>query len=137
MNYKRSQTNYVALTTNAYRRAVDAAWENQPNPVTPAEEVAIEQVYSRGLGPHFVAGTNHQTVVAGRSPRHRGVLCGRVKRIQYDGVVIEPTGINDAAPLKPGDGIVFDAADWRSPQIEEEGGPKRPEAAPRSRTTAA
>ena len=26
------------------------------------------------------------------------------------------------APLKPGDGVVFDAADWRSPQEREEGG---------------
>ena len=26
------------------------------------------------------------------------------------------------APLKPGDGIVFDAADWRSPEAREEGG---------------
>ncbi len=27
-----------------------------------------------------------------------------------------------SSPLKPGDGIVFDAADWRSPQEPEEGG---------------
>ncbi len=114
--------NYVALTTSAYRRAVDAAWEQLPNPVTPQEEIAIEQVYSRGLGPHFVSGTNHQTVVSGRSPRHRGVLCGRVTEINRDWVVIEPTGIQDIAPLKPGDGVVFDAADWRSPQEDEEGG---------------
>lgn len=114
--------NYVALTTNAYRQAVDAAWENQPSPITPQEEAAIEQVYSRGLGPHFLSGTNHQAVVLGRSPRHRGVLCGRVVRISQDSVVVEPTEIQHVAPLKAGDGIVFDAADWRSPEIEEEGG---------------
>src|SRR5215813_11479103 len=55
--------NYVALTTNAYRRAVDAAWENRPNPITRQEETDLEQVYSRGLGPYFVSGTNHQAVV--------------------------------------------------------------------------
>ena len=44
------------------------------------EEAQLEQVYSRGLGPYFLTGTNHQTVVKGRSPRHRGVLCGRVVR---------------------------------------------------------
>ncbi len=114
--------NYVALTTNAYRRAVDAAWENQPSPVTRREALDLQQVYSRGSGPYFVTGTNHQAVVSGRSPRHRGVLCGRVTRVDQDRVVIEPTGIQDEAPLKPGDGIVFDAADWRSPEIEEEGG---------------
>lgn len=114
--------NYVALATNAYRQAVDAAWENRPMPITPQDEVAIEQAYSRGLGPHFLTGTNHQAVVSGRSPRHRGVLCGRVVRIQQDAVVVEPTEIQQVAPLKAGDGIVFDAADWRSPEIEEEGG---------------
>ncbi|MCB9453269.1 MAG: U32 family peptidase [Anaerolineaceae bacterium] len=114
--------NYVALTTNAYRRAVDAAWSGQPNPLTRQEEITLEQVYSRGLGPYFVTGTDHQTVVSGRSPRHRGVLCGRVVRVQRDRVTVEPTGIQHDAPLKPGDGLVFDAADWRSPQEEEEGG---------------
>jgi U32 family peptidase len=114
--------NYVALTTNAYRRAVDAAWENRPNPVTRQEELAIEQVYSRGLGPFFLSGTDHQAVVAGRSPRHRGVLCGRVAQVFADRVVIDPTDIQAAAPIKPGDGIVFDAADWRSPELKEEGG---------------
>lgn len=114
--------NYVALTTSAYRRAVDAAWEQQPSPVTRHEEIELEQVYSRGLGPYFVSGTNHQAVVSGRSPRHRGVLCGRVVRVYHDRVTVEPTGIQEFAPLKAGDGIVFDAADWRSPEIEEEGG---------------
>jgi U32 family peptidase len=114
--------NYVALTTAAYRQAVDAAWEGRPNPVTPQGELEIEQVYSRGLGPHFLSGTNHQAVVSGRSPRHRGVLCGRVSQVYKDRVVIEPTELQGTAPLKAGDGIVFDAADWRSPEIEEEGG---------------
>src|SRR5664279_3541338 len=114
--------NYVALATDAYRRAVDAAWERRPSPVTRQEEIALEQVYSRGLGPYFVAGTDHQTVVSGRSPRHRGVLCGRVTQVYADYVVVEPANIQADAPLKAGDGIVFDAADWRSPQLEEEGG---------------
>jgi putative protease len=113
---------YVALTTNAYRLAVDAAWENRPNPITPQQEVEIEQVYSRGLGAFFLSGTDHQTVVAGRSPRHRGVLCGRVTQIYKDRVVIAPTDVQEIAPLKAGDGIVFDAADWRSPEADEEGG---------------
>ena len=114
--------NYVALTTDAYRRAVDAAWEQRPRPITRQEEIEIEQVYSRGLGAYFVSGTNHQAVVSGRSPRHRGVLCGRVVQVAKDRVVIEPTDLQDTAPLKAGDGLVFDAADWRSPEIKEEGG---------------
>jgi putative protease len=114
--------NYVALTTNAYRRAVDAAWEGRANPLTPLEELHVEQVYSRGMGPYFLSGTDHQAVVHGRSPRHRGLLVGRVLRVDGDRVLIEPTDIQATAPLKAGDGIVFDAADWRSPQLKEEGG---------------
>ena len=114
--------NYVALTTDAYRRAVDAAWEQRPSPITRQDEIEIEQVYSRGLGAYFVSGTNHQAVVSGRSPRHRGVLCGRVMQVYGDHVSIEPADIEDAAPLKAGDGLVFDAADWRSPEVKEEGG---------------
>lgn len=114
--------NYVALTTSAYRRAVDAAWEHKPNPISHREEIEIEQAYSRGLGPHFLSGTNHQAVVSGRSPRHRGILCGKVVQVFKDHVVIKPTEIQNDAPLKAGDGIVFDAADWRSPEVDEEGG---------------
>ncbi len=113
---------YVALTTNAYRRAVDAAWEKRPYLLTRQDEIELEQVYSRGRGPFFLSGTNHQAVVSGRSPRHRGVLCGRVTQVYKDRVRITPTDIEDVAPLKAGDGLVFDAADWRSPEMKEEGG---------------
>lgn len=113
---------YVALTTSAYRKAVDEAWAGRAVPIDPASELQLEQVYSRGLGPFFATGTNHQTVVTGRSPRHRGVRIARVARVEADHVVVEPAQANSIAPLKPGDGLVFDAADWRSPQEPEEGG---------------
>lgn len=114
---------YVALTTAAYRKAVDEAWAGLPLSISPAEKLQLEQVYSRGLGPWFVQGTNHQTVVNGRSPRHRGVLAGQVTKVFSNGIVVLPDAhIARHAPLKPGDGVVFDAADWRSPQEAEEGG---------------
>src|SRR4051794_35059017 len=69
---------YVALATAAYRKAVDQAVAGLPLNVTRQQELQLEQVYSRGLGPHFLQGTNHQQVVRGRAPRHRGVLAGRV-----------------------------------------------------------
>jgi len=113
---------YVALTTRAYRKAVDEAWAGRPLSVTPQEELQLEQVYSRGLGPYFLTGTDHQAVVRGRAPRHRGVRIGAVTQVLAEGVLIEPGNANALAPLKPGDGIVFDAAHWRSPQEPEEGG---------------
>jgi putative protease len=113
---------YVALTTRAYRQAVDAAFAHAASPITPVDQLHLEQVYSRGLGAHFLSGTNHQRVVQGRAPRHRGLLAGRVSRVLFDAVDIETSESIQLSPLKPGDGLVFDAADWRSPQEPEEGG---------------
>jgi len=138
---------YVALATKAYREAVDAAWaaihpkidaawatdhpkagapQIDPARVDPQVDLQLEQVYSRGLGPYFLTGTNHQAVVRGRAPRHRGVRMGVVVRTEGDRVVVRPdVSSNDAhriAPMKAGDGLVFDAADWRSPEEPEEGG---------------
>ncbi len=113
---------YVALTTRAYRQAVDAAFTHVASPVTALDQLHLEQVYSRGLGAYFLSGTNHQTVVQGRAPRHRGVLAGRVSRVLFNAVEIETSDTIQLSPLKPGDGLVFDAAAWRSPQEPEEGG---------------
>jgi U32 family peptidase len=118
---------YVALTTRGYRQAVDDAWAGRPLAITPRQELELEQVYSRGLGPYFITGVNHQAVVKGRSPRHRGVQIGVVAEVVMKGagehsVRIEPAPAHEIAPLKPGDGVVFDAADWRSPEQDEEGG---------------
>ncbi|MCA0352073.1 MAG: DUF3656 domain-containing protein [Chloroflexi bacterium] len=113
---------YVALTTSAYRKAVDEAWAGLPLSITPAEELQLEQVYSRGLGTFFIGGTNHQTVVNGRAPRHRGVLIGMVSDIYGERIVLKPHENHAIAPLKAGDGVVFDAANWRSPEEREEGG---------------
>jgi putative protease len=113
---------YVALTTRAYRQAVDEAWAGAAPRIDRRAELELEQVYSRGMAPHFLTGTNHQAVVRGRAPRHRGVYMGRVVRVAADGIAVEPSEEYAIAGLKPGDGVVFDAADWRSPEEPEEGG---------------
>ncbi|MGO9893673.1 MAG: DUF3656 domain-containing U32 family peptidase [Bryobacteraceae bacterium] len=113
---------YVALATRAYRKAVDDAVAGMAPPIGRAAELELEQVYSRGLGAFFLNGTNHQAVVNGRAPRHRGVMLGKVVRVADSGILIEPGEAHQVAPLKPGDGVVFDAAGWRSPEEKEEGG---------------
>ena len=109
--------NYVAVTTAAYRQAIDLAMMDVENEVTAQELNDITQVYSRGLGPHFIHGINHQKVVDGRSPRNRGVRVGTVAAVTKNSVHIEVM-----QPTKRGDGVVFDAALWRSPDDPEEGG---------------
>lgn len=113
---------YVALTTRAYRQAVDDAWAGRPSRLSALDEIRLAQVYSRGLGPFFLGGVDHQAVVRGRAPRHRGVEMGCVARVYSDAVAIAPAAAHAVAPVKAGDGLVFDAADWRSPSEEEEGG---------------
>ncbi len=108
---------YVALTTRAYRQAIDAALEDRVQPISQSTKDELEQVYSRGLGSHFIAGIDHQKVVIGRAPRHRGVRVGTVTDSFPNSIMISAT-----APLKPGDGIVFDSAHRRSPGEKEEGG---------------
>jgi U32 family peptidase len=114
--------NYAALTTRAYRKAVDEAWAGRNAAITSSEKLQLEQVYSRGLGPFFMNGTNHQLVVNGRAPRHRGVFMGRVERSEDARVIVEASDAHAIAPLKAGDGVVFDGADWKSPEESEEGG---------------
>ena len=113
---------YVALTTRAYRRAVDEAWAGGPLSIDTRGELELEQVYSRGLGPFFISGTNHQEVVRARAPRHRGVKVGTVCQVLAQSVLVEVDARSLVAPLKAGDGVVFDAADWRDPAAREEGG---------------
>jgi putative protease len=67
---------YVALSTRAYRKAVDEAWAGRPLSITTQEELQLEQVYSRGLGPFFLTGTNHQVVVEGPCASRREARTG-------------------------------------------------------------
>jgi putative protease len=113
---------YVALTTAAYRKAIDEACAGRALSISPREELQLEQVYSRGMGPYFISGTDHQEVVNGRAPRHRGVMMGSITRVLRDAVIVATGEPHRLAPLKPGDGVVFDAAGWRSPEQKEEGG---------------
>jgi U32 family peptidase len=108
---------YVAAVTKSYRKAIDEACAGLKLSVDKTEEMRLEQVYSRGLGDYFISGTNHQKVVQGRAPRHRGVQVGEVVKVLRNAVYVRALH-----EVKRGDGLVFDAASWRSPDEKEEGG---------------
>ncbi|HYF01241.1 MAG TPA: DUF3656 domain-containing protein [Planctomycetota bacterium] len=109
---------YVAATTRAYRKAVDAAVgesEKAARQVFHRDEVLeLQQVFSRGFSKGFLGGINHQVLVQGLSPKKRGVYVGAVKAVRGSRVEIPLE-----APLKPGDGLVFD---YGRPQDDEPGG---------------
>jgi putative protease len=74
----------------------------------------LEMAFSRGLYTGWFGGINNQELVHGRFGKKRGVYLGEVSRVGRDDVSLKLEG-----PLKPGDGVVFDAG---RPDLEEEGG---------------
>lgn len=64
---------YVAATTRLYRAAVDQALGAPPAQDFLATKQRAIQSYSRGSGPGFLSGVNHQQLVEGRSCDHRGI----------------------------------------------------------------
>ena len=77
---------YVALTTRAYRKAVDDAWAGLAHEIGPRRGIAAGTGLFAGLGAVFPTGRIIRRWW-GRAPRHRGVLMGRVARIGEAGVV--------------------------------------------------
>lgn len=105
---------YVANVVSKYRKAIDRYFDGD-NPKPTKEELReLEQSFSRGFTYGFLKGTNNKQLVEGTYPKSRGVYLGRVKQVLRDAVLCEIE-----APLKRGDGIVFDAGDPTKP---EEGG---------------
>ena len=78
---------YVATATAMYRHWVDAlAVGSAPRlpPTRPRSDddlLRTSLVYTRGFGDGFLGGSDHQTLVEGRFPKHRGVSLGRVAAV--------------------------------------------------------
>ncbi|PZD97872.1 U32 family peptidase [Paenibacillus sambharensis] len=105
---------YVANVVSKYRKAIDRYFAGDRSAPAKEEVRELQQSFSRGFTPGFLKGTNNKQLVEGTFPKSRGVYLGRVERILRDAVVCRLD-----APLKRGDGIVFDAGD---PTKKEEGG---------------
>jgi len=110
---------YVANITRVYRQALDKICAAMAEPAGKTEEIAdrighesrydLEMAFSRGLYTGWFRGINNQELAHARFGKKRGVYLGEVKRIQGGRVFLELE-----APLKPGDGVVFDAGKTRS-----------------------
>ncbi|MEH2064275.1 MAG: DUF3656 domain-containing protein [Nostoc sp.] len=139
---------YVANVTRVYRQALDGVMKEleRPNPLTPfptfaqrleereggikaplsasergwgrgqsdQEHYNLEMAFSRGLYTGWFGGINNQELVHARFGKKRGVYLGEVTRIYNEQVTVKLE-----APVKPGDGIVFDCG---HPEAKEEGG---------------
>ncbi|WP_342410237.1 DUF3656 domain-containing protein [Paenibacillus sp. FSL R10-2778] len=105
---------YVANVVSKYRKAIDRYFEGDLSKPSKEEVRELQQSFSRGFTHGFLDGTNNKKLVDGTFPKSRGVYLGTIEQILRDGVVCRIH-----APLKRGDGIVFDAGD---PTKKEEGG---------------
>ena len=131
---------YVKTAVGLYRAALDAADSNRERLLESAS-----LAYTRGFGLGFHRGIDHQHLVEGRFPKHRGLLLGHVIDVMGStvsvrkadrnalssgglGVGLDPGALDEGAPsgeaaprLEPGMGIVFDQGNPESKS--EPGGP--------------
>jgi U32 family peptidase len=94
---------YVAATTRLYRSAVDAATGGAP--VSNRLRKQALQMYSRGSGPGFLAGIDHQRLVDGQTCEHRGLrvgTCAGVRRWRGEPQI----GLQLSEGIARGEGIV-------------------------------
>ena len=131
---------YVATAVKAYRQQLNGI-AGLPTP-TRLEDAAAQMAlsYSRGFSQGFLGGTDHQTLVEGRFPKHRGLLLGEVAAVTRNTVQVRQqdrvaTGglalglTSDAKPETPhmadlapraGMGVGFERG---RPESDEPGGP--------------
>lgn len=105
---------YVAAVCQVYRKAIDAALAGQPREASDEDRYQLEMTFSRGLYSGWIHGVNHQELVHARFGKKRGAFLGTIAGLGPDFVAFD-----SEAPLKPGDGIVFDTG---SDTDQEQGG---------------
>ncbi|WP_437649342.1 DUF3656 domain-containing U32 family peptidase [Sorangium sp. So ce362] len=97
---------YVGATARLYRAAIDAALGAGAGPGATDREAAL-QAFSRGSGPGFLRGVDHQRLVDGRTCDHRGIEVGEARgagrRRGHEVVVVRA-----ARPLARGEGILVE-----------------------------
>jgi putative protease len=97
---------YVAATTRLYRHAVDAAHDAHDTEIDHLRRAAL-QMYSRGSGPGFLKGVDHQRLVEARHCDHVGVQIGQVVALEYArGRALATVTLSEA--VARGDGVLIE-----------------------------
>jgi U32 family peptidase len=104
---------YVANVTRVYRQAIDRVLGKNATTV-PSDRYNLEMAFSRGLYTGWFKGIDNQELVHARFGKKRGVYLGEVSQINGNKIRLKLE-----APLKLGDGVVFDGG---HPEAPEEGG---------------
>ena len=101
---------YVSAVTRVYRKALDAAIEDKPSPITATDRYELEMTFSRGLSTGWFYGTNHPYLTHGRFGKKRGPLLGEIIDCGPGWIKL---GNLTGVPFTAGDGVVFDAGENR------------------------
>jgi putative protease len=97
---------YVGATTRLYRKSVDAAVGEGPSATNNERRTAL-QTFTRGSGPGFLRGVDHQRLVEGRACDHRGLEVGRLRGAEHrKGKALLAIALG--ADLARGDGILVE-----------------------------
>lgn len=85
---------YVGTAVAGYRRWLDALVAGTDRRAA-ERQLALDlrdmtSTFSRGFSAGFLRGSNHQDLVEGRFPKHRGHYLGRVRAVEGDDVVVVP-----------------------------------------------
>jgi U32 family peptidase len=99
---------YVTNVVEKYRRALDHALDRASPKLTEADERELRLTFSRSFGPGFLKGSDHQTLVHGKYPGHRGLEVGVVERVDPPRGYVFVKLSEDAPQLTPGDRVLFD-----------------------------
>jgi putative protease len=100
---RKKRPEYVATVTKAYRTFLDRLGEGRWSPPTEAEMEPLVQIYSRGFTGGMLGGREGKTYVTRTQPDNRGVVAGKVLRMDRGELVLAVW-----QSIEAGDGLGFE-----------------------------
>lgn len=121
---------YVSTAVDSFRNFRDALLRGvtEEDYRTLDRDVKRTQLtFSRGDSLGFLRGDNHQALVVGTTPKHRGLAVGAVREVRAGRVVVELGGGEGALEsLRPGVGVKFEPVGRSAPEFDPEDAPGGP-----------
>lgn len=103
---------YVTSAVDSYRNFRDAlarGTEAEGRAQLAVERRRAQLSYTRGASLGFLRGENHQELVVGTTPKHRGIALGTVRNLRGKKVLIEAASDLEVTSLvRPGLGVSFE-----------------------------
>ncbi len=93
------------------------------------ERQRAQLTYTRGASNGFLQGDNHQELVVGLTPKHRGIALGQVRQVLGKKVLVTITAedaLDAAVIVRPGMGVMFELLDRSNNEHDPEKSPGGP-----------